>query len=380
MIQFFNKKGSITIFLTSILITMIMASMVFVHAARSISGASYSDAVLELAGRSVLSEFDRRLWEEYGIFAFYGSPELVAYGIDFYASAAFDKTLPREFGWFTGAVTDLFRLKLQRVDVCLASYSLADLDIFEEQVIAASWIPSVHEVLDSGLRSTKVNEYILERFQYHVGGDKDKNTVFKNEVEYILHGRMSDKENLNRFMTEFVLMRTPLNSGHILTCANKRRAVLALAKTFGPAAPAAFVVLVAAWSLAEAENDTRLLMAGKNVAMVKTCRTWALDLRNAVRTVRITDDEGNIVDVEATPREMSIYVSPKSPEGMSYVEYLRFFLYLEKRETKLQRMMDLIQMNFRSSYYEEFSIGDHYTGFSLTAVVSGKKFEYEQKY
>ena len=372
MRKFFNKKGGITIFLTSILITMIMAGMVFVHAARGICGASYSDAVLELAGRSVLAEFDRRLKDEYGIFAFYGSEGLVAYGINLYASASFNKTFPGERGGNTGAITDLFKLKLQRIDVCLASYSLMDIDVFEEQITAAAGI--------LGTRNVKVNEYILSHFKYAVGDDKNKDTFFENEVEYILYGNMRDEDNLSRFRREFVIMRTPLNSAHILASSEKRGAAQALAQTFGPAAPIAFTVIVAAWSLAEAENDARLLMAGKNVAMIKNDLNWALDLKNAVRVTSIKDEDGDIVDVTATPRPISGYVSPKSDEGMSYSGYLRFFLYMEKRETKLLRAMDLIQMNFRGSYYEDFSIMDHYTGFSLSATVSGKKFEYEQKY
>jgi hypothetical protein len=265
MRKFSNKRGGITVFLTSILITMIMASMVFVHAARSICGASYSDAVLELAGRSVLSEFDRRLKDEYGIFAFYGYEDMVAYGINLYASASFNKAFPGEtkgaYGMIndllmgnSGVITDLFRLKLQKVNVDLADYSLLDADVFEKQIeshmnymiaqkgiefIRAMWkkdtaegaggsgekqsaggelknnaeiqslpskgkapngvniasviaggIPSIDKVLDQGTLHFKVNEYILSHFKYAVGGGKDKDTFFQNEVEYILYGKM----------------------------------------------------------------------------------------------------------------------------------------------------------------------------------------------
>jgi hypothetical protein len=121
-------------------------------------------------------------------------------------------------------------------------------------------------------------------------------------------------------------------------------------------------------------------MAGKNVAFNKTKDTWALTLESAVRVRKETDDEGNVTDVTATPRRKFGYITPRSSEGMGYTDYLRTFLYIQRRETKLVRIMDLIHLNFRGAYYDSFLIKNHYTGFSLSAVVSGKKFEYEQKY
>jgi len=447
MIKRLNKKGSVTVFLMSILITMIMASLVFVHATRSVAGASYSDAVLELAGRSVLAEFDRRLKDEYGIFAFNGNEGVVAHRINLYASASFDKRIPNEIPWRQGRITDLLRLDLQKINVEIAQYSLMDVDVFEEQIsnymnyllvqmgidfirsmwskgeagsggnnnssgntqsedkvlrndaeiqslpsagraqnginiasVVANGIPSIDRIFDQGTMNFKTNEYILSHFKYRVGGNKEKVTFFENEVEYIIYGRMSDRENLRAFRTDFLLLRTPLNLAHILSDSQKRGQAQALANTFGPKAPIAFAVIVAAWSLAEAENDARRLLDGKNVALIKTNRQWALTLANAINVTATTDEEGEIVDVNASPRNSAGYISPELDTGFSYADYLRLFLFLERRETKLLRTMDLIQLNFRGSYYEDFLIKEHYTGFSLSAVVSGKRFDYEQKY
>jgi len=436
----FNKRGSIMVFLTSILITMIMLSFVFVQAARSVCGASYSDAVLELAGRSVLAEFDRRLKDEYGVFAFYGLENIVESKIMFYANGSFNKRLPGELMLGNGLIIDVFKLKLQRVDASLTAHSLMDVDMLEEQIedymkylmvqkglkfiedmwsgvggaksnpsgadrelknraeinslpsfgnvsngidisaIVSKGIPSISEIFDESTSRFMVNEYIMSHFQYNIGGGKQKETFFRNEVEYILYGKMKDKDNLSKFRNDFLLLRTALNMAHIMADQKKRSTAMALAEPFGPFAPAAFTAIVAAWGAAEAENDARRLLDGKKVAFIKTEATWALGLKAAVRARSIRNDEGDIVGVSATPRKVKGYISPVSNSGMSYAEYLRVFLFLEKRETKLLRVMDLIQLNLRGSYYEGFLIKDHYTGFSLEAVVSGKKFEYEQKY
>jgi len=442
-----NKKGGVIVFLSSILITMIMVSMVFVHASRSIGGAAYTDAVLELAGRSSLSEFDRRLKDDYGIFAFYGYEDLVAANIHFYASASFDKKIPDEFKWGFGTIIDLFRLDLQKVDVSLASYSLMDVNVLEEQIsehmnyiiaqkgidyIRNKWrnnnqnessaddensanrqsnrelrnrseiesLPSsgsrtggvnmalleqisessAPDFLNEGLLTVKINEYILSHFNNAAIQNIKEDTFFTYEVEYILFGNFSDSRNLEVFRRNFLILRSALNLTHIMTNPEKRELARNISSMFGKFAPIAFTAIVTAWSIAEAENDARRLMDGKNVALFKTNDTWALSLENAVRVIAEYDDEGEIIDVHASPRPIRGYVSPKSSSGMSYMEYLRLFLYFQNRETKLLRTMDLIQLNFRGSYYEDFLIKDHYTGFSLSATVSGKKFEYEQRY
>ena len=437
----FNKKGSVTVFLTSILVAMIMAGFAFVNAASSICGASYSDAVLDLAGRSVLAEFDRRLKDEYGIFAYYGLEDKVKADVKLYASASFNKTLPGEARWFKSGVTDLFRLRLESLEADLADYSLMDVGVFEKQVeeymnflmvqkgigfirnlwksgenkdktegqseertlvnqaeinslpsggyaangidisaVASSLSSLSDTVFNESASAFKVNEYILSHFKYCVGGDKEKESFFKNEVEYILYGKMSDGDNKNRFKTDFFALREILNLAHIAANPKKREAIIVMSEPFGPFATAAAALIWAAWSLAETENDAKLIMEGKNVAFWKTDDTWALTLKNAV-SARSEKDEKNVitgVNVRAKPRSKS--VSPSSGAGQSYADYLRIFLYFEKRETKLLRTMDLIQLNLRGSYYSDFLIKEHYTGFRLTAFVSGKKFAYEQKY
>jgi len=433
-----NKNGSIMVFLTSILITMIMVSMVFVHAARSVCGASYSDAVFELAGRSVLAEFDRRLKDEYGLFAYYGFEDRVESSFWFYASGSFKKKYPGESGVRIGMMTDLFRLKLQHVNAKLAAYSLMDVDVLEDQIdgymnylfaekglqfiiemgskgskeapdskgeerelknqaeinslpssgnvsngidisaITAA-IMSSDEFINKFTRNFKVNEYIMSHFKYSVGGGKEKETMFRNEVEYILYGKMKDKDNQSRFRTDFFIIRSALNVFHIVNSQEKSEAVKALAALFSPA-PWVWVAIIGAWGAAEAENDARRLLAGEKVPLFKDDSEWALGLDMAINVMCIYDDEGEITNVEATSKSINGYISPRSDAGLSYADYLRLFLFFEKRETKLLRTMDLIQLNLRGTYYKDFLVKNHYTGFSLTAVVSGRTFEYAQKY
>ena len=52
-----------------ILSAIILEVSVMIYGASQLAGMSTSDAVLELAGRSVLSEYDTELLKRYGIFA-----------------------------------------------------------------------------------------------------------------------------------------------------------------------------------------------------------------------------------------------------------------------------------------------------------------------
>jgi hypothetical protein len=190
-------------------------------------------------------------------------------------------------------------------------------------------------------------------------------------VEYILYGKLSDKENLSAFRRAFYLSRIGANFAHISMCSNKQAAARKLSLAFGKAAPAMYPVILGLWIAAESENDARLLMDKQNVALVKSENTWALSLHAAVNVTE---------DMQLVRTEVRGYVKPQSSAGLPYEGYLRIFLATANRETKLLRILDLIQINFRLSYYGEFLIKEHYTGFTLTAKVSGKRYEYEQKY
>jgi hypothetical protein len=439
-----NKKGSITVFLSSILIAMIMTSAVFVNAARSVCGSAYSDAVLELSGRSVLAEFDRRIKDEYGLFAFYGREDMVKSSVKLYASASFNKTLPYEIRWGRAAITDIFKLKLEALDVSLKEHSLMDVDVFEKQIedymnymlaekglefVLDLWkdtedktaaddrtertlrnqaeiqsLPSmgnasnrvdldtlrnfadkvtsddgslIDSIIDGFAQEVKVNEYILSHFKYNVGGDNIKETFFKNEVEYILHGNMSDESNAFWFRVHFIALRTALNLAHIMMSSEKVDILKAAAPIVTVAGVGAIALI---WAAAEAENDARRLLGGKQVALLKSDDEWALSLENAVNIIRNFDDEGEELEEEVQEKKVAGCINPSSEEGTPYEGYLRIFLFLKDRNIKLLRAMDLIQLNLRGSYYEDFLIKDHYAGFSMTATVSGKKFAYEQKY
>ena len=55
-----------------------------------------------------------------------------------------------------------------------------------------------------------------------------------------------------------------------------------------------------------------------------------------------------------------------------YGKYLDMLLMTVSKNTKLYRIMDLIQINMKGSVRQDFMIADHYTGFIMNADVSKK--------
>jgi len=137
--------------------------------------------------------------------------------------------------------------------------------------------------------------------------------------------------------------------------------VMAAALTPGPEAVLTQAALLELWAYAEAENDAALLYEDEKVPLLKTDRTWALTLENAMES-------------EAGA------VRPEGMEGYTYEAYLRLLLGLISEETRLLRTMDLIQINMKYLYRGTFRLKDYYAGLKFTMRINRKDYEFEECY
>ena len=132
--------------------------------------------------------------------------------------------------------------------------------------------------------------------------------------------------------------------------------------TPGPAAAVTQKALLAAWALAESINDYKLLRNGKLVPIRKTASSWAVDLESVI---------ANKADG---------YIDTGTDQGECYRDYLRLFICAMDRNVRLLRMMDLIQINMRRFYYENFSLREYHGGVQFVLTVNGKAYETEKTY
>jgi hypothetical protein len=423
-----KKRGSITVFLVIAFACFLLAASVLFSAAKSAAGRSAADAALGLAGRSVLSEYDRRLFSDYGILAFRGDGAQIEEDIAYYTDASLN---PRGllYTFFRGGGThiDALRMNTEDVEVNLKEYSVLDLDNFENQVkgaVLAKWLgqvrsggagsasggaesgetgrtlrnsavltslpsagyngplfpsiagiadlPKAESVFQEGTTQFLLGEYICSVFSNHLddpGGGQPSDRFFRNEMEYIIAGKTGDDANYNNVKWRLRAVRFALNNAAILIDSEKQAAIeeiaLAVAAlTEGSGYAVAKAAVTEAWVTAETRNDLMLLEAGKKVAFLKTSAQWAT---------------GDIAKIWAgfTASEA---VEPASSSGFSYEDYLRILLFMLDRETKLLRMMDLIQINLKGDYYGDFLLREHYVGFRFQCSVDGEKYAYAEKY
>ncbi|MDR0851962.1 MAG: DUF5702 domain-containing protein, partial [Clostridiales Family XIII bacterium] len=260
-----GNRGSTGVLLTILFACLITLIAVFFAASRAAASESVIDASLQNAGRSVLSEYDRRLLSEYGIIAFRGDGTQIEKDIRFYANASLkkNKIVYFPFGGFSER-TEVFDYDANEISADLKGYSLLDVGIFESQIKEAAVsefikkktgggippvtgsgrsedptlrkgsvieglpsaeflgigfpsltgieLPSFGEMADRTVTRVLVNEYILSVFNHANADPISDNTFFNNEVEYILCGMKSDRSNYNGVILQLTGLRFLLNN------------------------------------------------------------------------------------------------------------------------------------------------------------------------
>lgn len=179
------------------------------------------------------------------------------------------------------------------------------------------------------------------------------------EVEYIIGGARTDKENLLAVLTKLLLARMGLNIVFLLANHSYYEQAELLAGTLvgwtGLAALVAAVklLLIAVWAFAESVLDVRALLLGKKVAFFKNAESW---------TSGITDCVARVAAGEA---------AKQSGGGVDYEMYLRIFLLGQGMTEKCLRTMCVIEWNLRGQAgREDFSFSRCIYGAEITVLCS----------
>ena len=390
-----NKKGVTAVFLTIIAGAVLSCVIVFIQLAASAASVSYCGNLFNLAGRSVLSEFDLELKSRYGIIAFSRDNSSIVNELKKYVKYT---------------VTDDRYIRLGEVSVDMKDYCLMDCEIFEEQITDSvnfknliveeetggpvetgdrtlrnirtinalpskgmTDTPSVYALVSNiknltgisqlwknGSREYLTTVYIFSVFKSGMSPADEENSFFRNEIEYIIEGKKSDAANRSAVRADLLKLRTLLNSIYIYSSPKMMKEALLLAETItpGPEAVITQAALIAAWAAMEAELDIKTLDEGGKVPVFKDPSSWKTDINGKVAAGKGEFEE----------------------RGYDYEGYLKILLTALKKEVRLTRMMDLIQINLQGTYSEDFYIHDCYRGFKFEAQVNGRKMKYDEKY
>lgn len=198
--------------------------------------------------------------------------------------------------------------------------------------------------------TSKTSQFLFQEYlSNHLGNySEQKAGGLSYQMEYLLYGKNSDRENLKAVARKLLLIREGVNIAFLLADGAKMAEVSALALAIAsgflipPAAGVIEAALLLCWSFAESILDLRELFAGGKVPLVKTGSNWQLSLSNLPYLLEKLDTDRR--DCEG---------------GMSYEDYLQVLFLTKSKSEILKRGMDMIEQNIRmESGRSEFRL-DH---------------------
>lgn len=306
-----------------IMSSLIILILLFVRLACGYAASSVSANICALAGRSVLSEYNKELQARYGVFAVYSSDPALTRLSKFYV----DESLPVGRG--------IVKLKETDVSASGEKYPALDTERFRKQVRKLTASAAIKDIEENGLlpavklsrtvktaklpsrllgyssrvlvsfsggilqlspQSVLEDEYIMAVCSNYRSSRPD--TWLKLETEYILYGNGSDKENLACVRRSLYALRLAVNEGKYLTETGE-----AISST--------------AMAIAKTEEEVETIMNGGEA------------------------------------------------DGLDYEAYLRILLGLLAKKEKLARLMDIMEINLQKIDKTDFAFRDYAYGFDL---------------
>lgn len=411
-----NKKGSYIVFLTILFSTM----LIFLLAAIKVTGQKAIDNSLEdfgnLWGQNILAEYDQELKDRYGFFAFGGNEEIVKNKLKYYGNFTYNN---KKYIKFNVNNVDLKEYQLMKHENLLKQvkeivafqikpkYKELNHDSKNNRYINNKWIinglpsknrgkgvniPSLILKINGGetfkgLTSKIVEDlYIFRFFKDYMNSENIGDTYFNNEIEYIISGKLDDEKSRKNLYRKLLLLRNGLNLAYLYGSKEKSELALITAEaiTPGPEAVVTQALILETWAFLESLNDVKILYDKQTVPLMKDDESWAMTIGSVVDYMKPSKKNNKGSSKSSEKKENSYgnsgYVKPNKLRGIKYSDYLRIFIAFTPKETKLLRMLDLIQINMKYSYVDTFLISEYWTGLNYELEVNGKKHEFKAKY
>ena len=169
----------------------------------------------------------------------------------------------------------------------------------------------------------------------------EKGHVLEYELEYLLGGKETEIKNMKAVVNQLLGLREAANFLYLSSQPEKveQARVLAVAIAGVSLSPAVINVVktavLAAWAFAESVLDIRTLLTGGKIALLKSDKTWTLDLEYIT-----TIGEG--------------YKKAKNCEnGLNYTEYLGILLLFQRENNLALRTLDAQELTLRKRYEDK---------------------------
>lgn len=197
--------------------------------------------------------------------------------------------------------------------------------------------------IENATRKALVGQYIFDNFICYT--NKADGECLNYEIEYILKGKSSDKENINEIIDDILLIREGFNFVYLLGDSQKKQEAYGLAAAITGFTGMPVVIritqalILAAWAYAESVVDVKELLEGKRVSIIKNTDEWNLSLTGIK---------------ELSSKEQKT----ENKSGLLYEDYLRVFLFSQNKAMQIYRVLDVIQLNISKKYNANFKVKD----------------------
>ena len=201
-------------------------------------------------------------------------------------------------------------------------------------------LPMEESLADSVMGKSLLIEYLMEKCSTYFS--RKEKSVLQYQIEYLLQGKSGDLENLEAVVENILHIREGINFLYLVSDEAKVAEADALAMVvsvllFSPEIKEAVkTTILFAWSYAESVKDIRILLDGNPLPLLKSGNTWNTPLSQLLMFTSCLNQY------------------QVSTEGMTYEDYLKFFLSLESEQEILNRFMDLCEMDIRVTEGNEY--------------------------
>ena len=131
-----SKRGSSAVFLSVILAALMTITLALIYGVREETIRSRTDSIVNLAGDSILSEFDSYVQEEYGLFLIRGNDQELS------------GKLRKYILYTTGSMEDM---DVQKVSASARRFLLADTDLAREQILEHARFAQTQKLLSKAV-------------------------------------------------------------------------------------------------------------------------------------------------------------------------------------------------------------------------------------
>ncbi len=235
------------------------------------------------------------------------------------------------------------------------------------------------------IRQALVSEYIISRYAgytdyiekngqqtgYIEKKDRAVGRLLDYEIEYILCGRQSDKDNLNEVLFKLVLIREGLNLSYLVTDVQKKNECFGLAlQLLGYTGnmvliKAAQYFIMSIWAYAESVMELRELYAGESIATVKNADNWITDINTVISRGDAGLKTGLFSDKKKAGEKTG---STAGYNSLDYMDYMRILLLIKDRTERNAGIMSAMELVMIALGHEDFRMKEYIYEASGTAV------------